>query len=139
MFLTVCSPFHLILDDAGDGDPSSRSKRLQSRGNIDALTVDVVALDDDFAEIDSDAIMDAFGIRDLRVGPLGGLLDGQRAEHCGAYTRELDQRAIADELEQSAAVDGEMGVENSGTIRLETFERPGLVDFHESAISDHVG
>ena len=56
---------HLALDliahHARERDAARRRQRLQPRGHVDAVAVDIVALDDDFAEIDADAIADALG------------------------------------------------------------------------------
>ena len=44
-----------FVDDRGDADPAGLGERLQPRGDVDAIAVDVVAFDDDIAEIDADA------------------------------------------------------------------------------------
>ena len=44
-----------FVDDRGDADPAGLGERLQARGDIDAIAVDVVALHDHVAEIDADA------------------------------------------------------------------------------------
>ena len=44
-----------FVDDRGDADAAGLGQRLQPRGDVDAVAVDVVALDDHVAEIDADA------------------------------------------------------------------------------------
>jgi hypothetical protein len=43
------------MDNGGDADPAGLCERLQTCGNIDAIAIDVVALNNDIAEIDANA------------------------------------------------------------------------------------
>ena len=43
-----------FVDDRGDADPAGLGERFQAGGDIDAIAVNVVAFDDDVAEIDAD-------------------------------------------------------------------------------------
>ena len=43
-----------FVDDRGNADAAGLGQRFQPRGNVDAIAVDVVALNDDIAEIDAD-------------------------------------------------------------------------------------
>ena len=43
-----------FVDDRGNADAAGLGQRLQPRGNVDAVAVDVVALNDHIAEIDAD-------------------------------------------------------------------------------------
>ena len=66
MFFTVCSPRssnahgdlsrHLVANGERDRDAADGRERLQPRGNVDAFAIDVVAFDDDIAEIDADTV-----------------------------------------------------------------------------------
>jgi hypothetical protein len=44
-----------LMDNGGDADPAGLCERLQTCGNIDAIAIDVVALNNDIAEIDANA------------------------------------------------------------------------------------
>src|SRR6516225_4764002 len=44
-----------LMDDGGDADPAGLCERLQACGNIDAVAINVVALNNDIAEIDANA------------------------------------------------------------------------------------
>jgi len=48
-------PVNLVAHLARDADAAGFDQRLQPRGDIDAVTEEIVALDDDFAQIDADA------------------------------------------------------------------------------------
>ena len=149
MFLTVCSPRssnahgdlarHLVAHRARDRDAADRRQRLQPRGDVDAFAVDVVALDDDVAEIDADAIADALRFGALRLGARRRLLDRQRAVDGGDHAREFDQRAVAHQLDDAPAVRGDAGIEDPASVDLQPFERAGLVGLHQAAVADDVG
>ncbi len=49
----------MLLHRAGNGDAAWMRQRLYARRDIDAVTVDVVTVDDDVADIDADAELDA--------------------------------------------------------------------------------
>ena len=127
-----------LVDDRGDADAAGLGERLQPRGDVDAVAVDVVAVDDDVAEIDADAEHD-LGWRALR--PAHGLraLDGERAFDGVDDAAELDQRAVADQLDDTALVGGDRRIEDRLAVALQRGERAGLVGPHHAGIADHVG
>src|SRR5664279_5252928 len=43
-----------LVDDRGDADATRRSEGFQTRRHVDAVAVDVVAVDDHVAEVDAD-------------------------------------------------------------------------------------
>src|SRR6266446_9003691 len=80
-------------------DESARPSRIgqgfDPRRDVDAVAVEVVALDDHVAEIDADAQLDAAVRRDTRV-PLGHrLLHRDRATHRIDDAGKLHQHAVA--------------------------------------------
>jgi len=89
MFFTCCWPastkFHaelvadLLPHRAGDGDAARRRDRLQARGDVDAVARNVLPVDQDVAEVDPDAVVDA---------PLGR----QAAVAAGHLALDLDRR-----------------------------------------------
>ncbi len=50
---------HLIMDDARNHDSAGFGERLQPRCHVDAVAKDVVTVDDNIADIDADAELDA--------------------------------------------------------------------------------
>jgi len=54
-----------FVDDRGDADSTGLGERLQARGNIDAIPIDVVAFDNDVAKINTDSQHDDFVRRTL--------------------------------------------------------------------------
>src|SRR5882762_4785466 len=71
----------LLVDAARDVDLAGIGNPLKPRGNVDAITVDVVCLDDDVAQIDADPIFDPVMLRQRRVASDHVLLDDDTASH----------------------------------------------------------
>ena len=70
-----------------------------------------------------------------RILPLDFGGAGDRIHHA----RELDQHAVAGQLDDAPSMLGDLGVDEFAAVRLERRERRGLVDAHEPAVADHVG
>ena len=132
-------PDHIVAYRGRESDAANRRHRLQPRGDVDAFAVDVVAVDDDIAEVDSDAIEDALCFGELRFDTSGCLLDRQCAVDRGDNTGELDQCAVAHELDQASTVGSDAGIEDLASVDLQPFERLGLGRLHQSAVAGDVG
>jgi hypothetical protein len=90
---------------------------LNARCNIDAIAKDVVAVDDDIANVDSNPELDA----ELR--PLGRscrhlLLNRNRASHGIDGARELDQHAVAGSLDNTALMGGDCRIDDLAPMRF---------------------
>ena len=149
MFLTFCSPIGLeaegqalldfVCDVSRDADAAGICQLLDPGRDVDALAIAVLALDDDFAEIDADPDLDALIWRKGRVA-LGksalqrdGAFDGI---HHGA---ELGQHTVAHHLEDPAVMARDLGLEQIFPASFQPFMRAGFVGFHERRIGDNVG
>ena len=123
----------------GDEHPAGIGQGLDPRGDIDAVAIEVVALDDHVAEIDADAQFDAAVRRDTGV-PLGHrLLHRDRAAHRIDDAGKLHQQAVAGGLDDAAPVLGDFRIEKLTAQRLEAFERAFLVRPHQPRIASHIG
>src|SRR6266481_2547460 len=72
---------HVIMDRVGDEHSAGIGQGFDPRRDVDAVAIEIVALDDHVTEIDADAQLDAVVRRDIRV-PLGHrLLDLDRTAH----------------------------------------------------------
>ena len=124
---------------AGDANTAWLGHCFQARRNIHAISIDVVALDDDVAEIDADAKPELPGF--------GGVLvvDGHPALYHSSTldglddAGELDERAVAHELDHAAVVLLDLGLDQFATAPLQSLERTDLVLAHEAAVANHVG
>ena len=97
-----------------------------------------IALDDDVADVDADAVGNALIFWHIGVaqghGPLH--IDG---EVNGVYdTAELHQRAVAHELDDAPVMLSGLGLDKLSSSCLERRERPSLVGSHEAAVTDHI-
>ncbi len=124
-----------LIDDRGDADAARLGQRLQPRGDVDAVAINVVAVDDDVAEIDADPEGDARpGGRQVVHGALDGHGALDRIDDRG----ELDQRAVADQLDDASAMGGHRRIEDGLAVALERIERAGFVGAHHPRIADDI-
>jgi hypothetical protein len=91
----------------GDEHPAGIGQGLDPCGDVDAVTIEVVALDDHVAEIDADTQLDAVVRRDVRVPPGYRLLHLDRAAHRINDAREFDQHTVTGGLDDAAVVLGD--------------------------------
>ena len=128
----------LDADRRRDADTARLGERLEPCGDVDPVAVNVVVLDDDVAEVDADPERDAPVLRHTRVALGQALLHLDRALHRLDHARELDQRAIAHQLDDAAVVLGDLRFDEFLAMRLERCERARLVGRHEPRVADHV-
>ena len=114
MFLTFCSPigskpnasfFSTSFATLPETQmPPGVGKLLETRRDVDAVAMPVRALHDHFAEVDSNANIDALILRLAGVSLRHSSLDIDRALNRIDDAPELGQEAIAHELEDAAAM-----------------------------------
>src|ERR1700739_3276833 len=92
----------LLVDAARDEDLARVCDALKARGDIHAITVDVVLLDDDIAQIDADPIFDPLLLRERRIAPKHVLLDHDSAAHGLHGTVEYCKEPVAGRLDEAA-------------------------------------
>src|SRR5271165_21112 len=149
-FLSGCSPMSskarsrrargVLLYARRNADTARLGQAFEPGGNIDAVAKDVAVLDDDIADIDADAELDA-AVRWHRC-----IAFGQRCclHLCRAAERvddagELDQKAIAGRLDDPALMVGNSRIDHLGAERLGPAERAFLVRSHQPRIPRHIG
>ena len=114
---------HRVAHGAGDVNAARLRHRLQPRRDVHTVAVDVVGVADDVADIDADAELDP-SLRRHRLVPLGhAALHIDRAAHGIDRAGELDQHPIAGGLDDTAAMAGDGGIDNSP---------PGATSAHEA-------
>ncbi len=116
-------PLDLIVGRAGDDDAAGLGQPLQPVGDIDAVAMDVVALDNDVAEVDADAELDPLVRRHAGVSLCLGLLDLDRATQGVDHAGKLDQQAVAHGLDQASAVLVDLWLKQVLKVGLETGAR----------------
>jgi hypothetical protein len=121
----------VIVDCVGDEHPAGIGERFDPCGDVDAVAIEVVALDDHVAEIDADAQFDAVVRPDTRV-PLGHRqLHFDRAAHRVDDAGKFHQQAVAGGLYDAAVVFGDLQIKEIAAQRLEAFVRAFLVRPHQ--------
>jgi hypothetical protein len=129
----------LVVDIACDADAAGLGYCLQPGGDINPVSVDVVALDDYVADVDAHAVSDAMVFWDISVAQAHGSLHIDGEAHGIHDTAELHQRAVAHELDDPPVVLSGLGLDKLSSNCLERRERPGLVGSHEAAVTDNIG
>ena len=127
----------LGMDDVRDENAAMRRLAFEAGRDVDAVAENVVALDDDVAEIDADAELDGRLGREVALAHRP--LDGD-----GAFDRiddaaEFDQRAVAHHLDDAAVPRGDGRVERLAPDLPERGDRAGLVGAHHRGIAGNVG
>ena len=120
----------LVPGRARDHDPADVGNAFESRGDIDPIAIDVVAVGHDVAEIDSNAQWEAVGIALLDVDRAG---DG--VDHAG----ELDQHPVAHELEQAPAMLRQRRLDHVSAQHCEPGQRASLVTLDEPREAGDIG
>jgi len=124
---------------AGDGDAARRRNRLETRRDVDAVACDVVLVDEDVAEVDADAVIDAPAPGQPAVALGHGALDLDRRLQRRQRARELDQEAVAHRAHDAAAMAAHGGVGDLGAGLEQARVRAGLVALHQPAVAGDVG
>ena len=128
----------LLAHLARDAAPARLGQAFKAGGDVDAVAVDILALHDHVALVHADPKADALRLRHVPLATGHPFLDSDRAGDCVHDTGELDQGAIAHQLDDPAAVLGNQRVDEFPPMRLQALERAGLVAFHERRVADHV-
>jgi hypothetical protein len=133
----------LLLDlprDLGRHPDAARLRQLlQSCGNVDALAVTVVALDDDLAEVEPDPHLEALIVRHCSVAFRQAALQADRALDGIDDAAELGKQPIAHQLENAAVVPRNLRLEQFLSARHQPPMRARLVTLHQGGVADHIG
>src|SRR5262249_3040511 len=123
---------------AGNVDPAWLGNGLEPGGDIHAVTIDVITVDDDIAKIDTDAKLDAFVATDRCVATVHFTLHLHAAAHGIDYAWELDQDAITGGLDHAATVLCDLRIDQLVAVRFKTCKRTLLIRTHEPTKAGHV-
>jgi len=139
-FLEADSDFaaHLVAHLGGNTYAARLCVLLQACCQVDAISIEVLSLDDDIAEIDADAhgrasVERCFGSRFRQ-----SLLERHRALDGIDRAGELDQHAVAHDLEDAAAVTCDERLQCLA-LRPDGGNCARLVLLHQPGVTNHVG
>jgi hypothetical protein len=117
---------------SGDAYPAGWSEAFKAGRDIDPVTVDVITLDNDIAEMHPDAEVNATLVRYFGVALGHALLYGEgtfdRVDHAG----ELDQGAITHQLDDATVMVRDPGVDQLRPMALEHAKHTHLIFLHEA-------
>ena len=130
---------HLPPSVLGNRDAARFGNALDPRRDVDAVAKDILAFDDDVADVDPDPELDriGFGATGIVLPKLSLNLD--RAGDSVHGAREFHQRAVAHEFDDTAGMGRNHRVDKLTPQGIQPGQSPGLVHTHEARISDHVG
>ena len=130
---------HMVVGRARDGDPARLGQRLDARGDVHPVAVDVVFLDDDVAHIDADADEDARRLGEPLVAARQFGLHVERmadgVDRAGNST-SVPSPVVLTMRPPYCAI---LGCSSSALQRPDARERPRLVGLHQSRVADDVG
>jgi hypothetical protein len=128
----------MVAHRSRDTDAARFSQHFEPRRHVDAITEDIVFLDDHVTQIDANAELNPPRRRDVHVAAGHPALNFGRAQHRIGDTGELDQHAVTRCLDDTTAILRNAGINKLDPMGLETRERARLVGLHQPAIADHV-
>src|SRR5262245_52277402 len=122
------------MDRTRDHDAASRSFCLKASSDVHAISVKVVAIDDQVAQVQAHAEHERSIRRSIAVGLGHGLLElDSGAQRINGATK-LDQSPVARQLDQSPAVFRQYWIEAFRTVLAQARERAALVAAHQPGV-----
>src|SRR5262249_32820464 len=114
-------------------------ERLQTCRDIDSVSVDVIAINDDVTDVDANAkrYLPICGYAHIALGhpPLHVNRAANRIDDTG----KLEQQAVASGRGDAATVLGDLRVDQLSPVGLERGQRAALVAAHEAGIARDIG
>ena len=95
---------NLLVRRPGDTYSTGLAQRFQPRGNIDAVAVNIVTVNNDIADVDADPEDDTLVRWNSHISPDHAALNVYRATHRIDHARKLYQHAVASGLDNAATV-----------------------------------
>ena len=129
---------YLFVDAAGDVDLAGIGNAFKSRGDIDAVAINVVCFDDDVAKIDAYSILDPMMLGQRCVAANQILLDDDAAPDGFDGTIENRDETVARGFNKLAVMFDDAGFDEVALDPLDAVVRPFLVDLHQAAVAGDI-
>ena len=110
--------FDRFADGARDDDAAGRGLGFEAGRHVHAVAVEVFAFHDQIAKVQADPEHDARVFRLVAVGFGHGLLECDSGAKCIHSAWKLDQRTVARQLDQPAAVPSQCRLQTLGAMGL---------------------
>ena len=118
--------------------PPDFGNAFEPSRKIDAVAENVVAVDDDVADMNADAEFEPDFLRDVGVLSGNAALDFHSAAHCIHGTGEFQQHTVAGGLDDAATMRGYSRVNKGLSDSLQPGQRAFLVSPHQAAIPGYI-
>jgi hypothetical protein len=128
----------LVADTLRYPDATRSRQSLEAGRHIHAVAINIVAVNDYVADIDTDSEFDAVFDGHIEIPLVHCVLHIVRAAHGVDDARKLDQETVACGLDDAPAVLGNLGVHYLFAVCLETREGALLVGIHQSRVARHI-
>ena len=126
---------YAFVDDGGHANAAGFGQRLQPGSHVDAVPVYLVTVDNDVAEIDANSQRYPWTFGHLRCD---GPLNFQCAVDSVDDTCELDQRTVANQFDDAAAMPRHHRIENGLSMVLQGRQGTGFVGAHHPRIAYYI-
>jgi len=131
-------PLCLTIGVSRETDSAWFGLALEARGDVDPVAMDIVALDDHIPQVDADAEYEPLVFIGCRLSLGHAVLPGHRAGDSIHHAGELDQQAVADELDDPAMMLGDERLQALLAQLGQMPKRPRLIRTHKAGIADYV-
>ena len=95
---------HCRVHRVGDANATGFRQALKACGDVDPVAINLVAIDDDFAQIDANAELDLAIVGKIFIAVFKILLDRCRTEEGVGHGGEICQHGIAGEVQDRAVM-----------------------------------
>ena len=129
----------MIEGGAGYANASRLGQPLQARGDVDPVSVDIVSVNNDVAEIYANAKPNSLCFRGALIVASHSPLDRGRTLDGVDDACELNQRAVTHELDDAAMELFYSRINQFPTAGLQPRQRADLILPHEAAVANHIG
>ena len=128
----------LVKGRAGDQHTARLADLLQTSRDVHPIAEQVIALNHHVTEIDADAEDNAPFGRDTILLSHDALLHRHGAGHRVHHRAELDDRAVAHQLDDAPVMLGQERIDHLTAQGFQGAKRPGFVHFHEMRVPDDI-
>ena len=132
-------PFDLVERSPRNQNAPRIGQSFQPGCEIHTIAIDILAIDDEVAEIDANAEIKTFFTRQLCIVFLERELNIDRASDGIHNARELNQGSIAHKFDQPAIMSSDSWVDVVGPHGLQPIKGIRLIILHKAAIADDIG
>src|SRR5262245_4484391 len=129
---------HLVVNHTRHHDAAGLGQGLKARRNIHAVAVNVVAIDNDVANVEADAELDSFFRRNVYIAIGHSALDVHRATHGINNAYKFDQHSVARRLHDASAMLGNLWINKFFAMCFELPQRAFFVNAHQPAVAGYV-